>query len=228
MAPDVAALALGALRGSQWRRAELHVRACGACGEERALLETAAVALAFGPPSFPPPATSRARLLREAREEQQHTVVIPLRRRLALPATATLATAAAGAAATVALWASGLAADLDRTRAARAADLGAMAVLTDPTAHRYPLSTVGFVTVTRTRAAALVVRTLDQAPAGRSYQAWVVVGGTAAPAALFRGGPTIVAFRRPVPTGAVVAVTLERAGGAEHPTGPLLVRTETG
>jgi hypothetical protein len=64
--------------------------------------------------------------------------------------------------------------------------------------------------------AALVLDGLGIAPAGRSYQAWVTRPGAARPvsAAVFGGGETAVPLAGPVPTGTIVAVTLERAGGA--------------
>jgi hypothetical protein len=67
----------------------------------------------------------------------------------------------------------------------------------------------------------LVLSGLEQAPSGKTYEAWVVHEGAASPAGLFRGGDTtIVRLERPLPDGAIVAVTLEQAGGAEQPTSP--------
>jgi hypothetical protein len=67
---------------------------------------------------------------------------------------------------------------------------------------------------------ALVVSDLAPAPAGKTYEAWVVKDGRASPAGTFaRRGRTIV-FRltRALPAGAVVAVTLEPSGGVGQPT----------
>ena len=58
------------------------------------------------------------------------------------------------------------------------------------------------------------------APRGKTYEAWIIPPGKAArPAGLFAGGGrSVVHLRGPVPAGAVVAVTVERAGGASAPT----------
>jgi anti-sigma-K factor RskA len=67
---------------------------------------------------------------------------------------------------------------------------------------------------------ALVVSDLAPAPAGKTYEAWVVEGGRASPAGTFAGGGRTIVIRltHALPAGAVVAVTLERAGGAAQPT----------
>ena len=61
--------------------------------------------------------------------------------------------------------------------------------------------------------------------AGKTYEAWVIDHGTARRAALF-GGSSTVKIERPVPRGAVVAVTLERAGGVDRPTQSPLMATK--
>ena len=67
--------------------------------------------------------------------------------------------------------------------------------------------------------AVLLVSRLDRAPAGRTYEIWVIEGETPRPAGLFRGGSDVVIpLTRPVPKGAVVALTLEPLGGSPSPT----------
>ena len=68
--------------------------------------------------------------------------------------------------------------------------------------------------------AVLIVSGLRRAPRGKAYQAWVVDGPRPKSAGLFRGGETrlVIPLGRKVPKGAVVAVTLERAGGVPAPT----------
>jgi Anti-sigma-K factor rskA len=67
--------------------------------------------------------------------------------------------------------------------------------------------------------AVLLVSRLEEAPAGRTYEIWVIEGETPRPAGLFRGGrDIIVPLTRPVPKGAIVALTLEPAGGSRRPT----------
>ena len=68
--------------------------------------------------------------------------------------------------------------------------------------------------------AALVVLNLVSAPAGKTYEAWVIEKGKALPAGTFGGGgrTIVIHLTRSLPAGAIVAVTLERAGGVEQPT----------
>jgi anti-sigma-K factor RskA len=68
----------------------------------------------------------------------------------------------------------------------------------------------------------LVLDGLPIAPAGRSYQAWVVDPKVRPldhlSAAVFTGGETVVPLTQPVPKGWVVGVTVEREGGVVAPT----------
>jgi hypothetical protein len=67
--------------------------------------------------------------------------------------------------------------------------------------------------------AVLIVSRLDRAPAGKTYEIWVISGNRPRPAGLFRGGrDTVVPLTRLVPKGATVALTLERLGGSPRPT----------
>ena len=72
----------------------------------------------------------------------------------------------------------------------------------------------------------VLVNGLDEAPEGKTYEAWVIEGDEAVAAGLFSGGGerTVVPLTEPVPEGAIVAVTVEEAGGVEQPTqDPLFV-----
>jgi len=66
------------------------------------------------------------------------------------------------------------------------------------------------------------------APADKTYEAWVIEAGKAKPAGLFHGraGTSIVEIPRRVPSGSVVAVTLERKGGVHEPTSRPLAQSE--
>ena len=76
--------------------------------------------------------------------------------------------------------------------------------------------------------AALVVANLDRAPAGRTYEAWVIHNSKPVPSGTFAGGGnTAVSLVRRVPSGAVVAVTLERKPGATAPHGKILLQSQT-
>ncbi len=60
----------------------------------------------------------------------------------------------------------------------------------------------------------MVVTNMASAPAGKTYEAWVIVDGKATPAGTFAAGDktVIVRLRHPVPSGAIVAVTVEPHG----------------
>ncbi len=122
------------------------------------------------------------------------------------------AVAAVAACAIVALglWATSLRHDLSRRDAL-------LAVLSDPGAQRVALhGASGTLVVSRGRRAALVAG-LSRAPAGKTYELWVIRNGTPVRAGLFAGGGSTL-LRRSVPRGATVAVTLERSGGVDRPT----------
>jgi anti-sigma-K factor RskA len=77
----------------------------------------------------------------------------------------------------------------------------------------------GTLVVTPSGKAALAVSNLRQAPAGKTYEVWVIEGKTPQRAGLMEGGTaSAVKLERPVRKGAVVAVTLERDGGVDAPT----------
>jgi anti-sigma-K factor RskA len=67
---------------------------------------------------------------------------------------------------------------------------------------------------------------VDPAPVGKTYEIWVIQAGTPVPAGTFAGGDRVaVTLTRKIPDGAIVAVTLERAGGVANPTTTPLFRT---
>ena len=76
----------------------------------------------------------------------------------------------------------------------------------------------------------LVVRQLPAAPAGKTYEAWVIPhGGAPKAAGLFRGGSaaTVVRLRQPVPRGAVVAATWSGRAAPSAPTGTPIFSART-
>src|SRR5438132_10799221 len=93
----VAAYALDALDDSERSEFEEHLADCEQCSTELGGLRDAAAALAYVPEGPAPPAALRDRVLDRVHAERTSNVV-PLRRRVALPAVATLAVAAAAAA----------------------------------------------------------------------------------------------------------------------------------
>ncbi|HWN20999.1 MAG TPA: anti-sigma factor [Gaiellaceae bacterium] len=223
-----AAYALDALEGEERERYETHLATCPPCREELQSFwrVSGSLAHAAGGPS-PPPAL-RERILAEASRDRPN--VVPLRRRLALPAAASIAAVAAVAAIGLGLWGASLSSELDDVRGQLSGNEEALAIVSDPDARQVPLSGAdGRVVIASTGRAALVLSNLERAPAGKTYEIWVIEGGTAQPAGLFEGAETrtVVAVTRPVPDDAVVAVTLENEGGAEAPSGSPLFSTPT-
>jgi hypothetical protein len=196
-----------------------------------ASLSAAAASLAYATDAPPPPPVLRERVLAavEMPAEPLPANVIPLRRRRPVQVLAAFAAAAACAAIGLGAWAASLHHSLARERSARGQDVATLAVLANPHAQHIQLKgATGQLVVTPAQQAALVVRSLPPAPDGKTYEAWVIRGGSAAPAGLFHIGANGATFRldRRVPKGATVGVTMERAGGVSKPTtAPLFTAT---
>lgn len=195
-----AAYALHALDADERREFEQHLAHCAECRETVASFQETAAALAYETEQPPPPPSLRVRILDEARRERPH--VVPLRPRWLFPATASVAAVAACAAIAVGIWAAMLNDRLgDRPEAIALSDAR------------------GSLIVTPSREGTLVVRGLEPAPPGKTYEIWVIQNGQPLPAGTFSGGGRVaVVLTRKVPDDAVVAVTLERAGGVQQPT----------
>jgi anti-sigma-K factor RskA len=206
-----AAYALDALDPGERQSYEQHLSGCSQCQEELAELSGAAGALAYAvEPGDPPPAL-RERILDAARAERPN--VVPLRPRWATPVAAVAAVAAC-AAVGLGIWNISLHNRLSGSSEAL---------------QRVPVSGAsGSVVLGSGGAGALVLSDLSSAPVGKTYEAWVIKGDVATRAGLFRGGQTstYVRLSKPVPSGAIVAVTIEPAGGSAQPTGkPFIVST---
>jgi len=197
-----AAYALDALDPAEVEAYEAHLAQCDRCREELAELSETATALAFGVDSPAPPARLRGAILDAAAAER--TNVVPLQRR---PRSLRVAVAAAAVAACAALG-------LGLWGASRSTKTEAISAV---------------VVVGADRHATLTVSGLARAPQGKTYEAWVIpAGGHARPAGLFAGGGTaVVHLLGTVPSGAVVAATVERAGGTSAPTTPPVVTATT-
>ncbi len=205
-----AAYALDALDDSERQQFEEHLEGCEQCRDELEGLRDASAALAYVPEGTAPPPALRERVLQRVHEDRQANVV-PLRRRVALPAVATFAVVAAAAAIVLAVWASSLSSSLDRKSAIAR-------VLGDPTAARMSMGRSSQIVV-GPNGEAVVVSKLDRAPAGKTYELWVIDRSGARAAGLFPAGsssPILVARR--VPKGSQVGVSIEPSGGSEHPT----------
>ena len=198
------AYALDALDPSEEREYEEHLARCERCREELVGLRETAAALAYAAEPASPSPLLRGRILEAARADRPANVV-PLRPRWAYPVAAVAAVAAC-AAIGFGVWAASLHSELgSRNEALRGIPLAGAA---------------GSVVVGEGGKAALVVSGLKPAPAGKTYEAWVIDRGTAYPAGLFdaRTGTVTVRLRHTVPRGAVVGITIERTGGASAPT----------
>jgi anti-sigma-K factor RskA len=184
-----AAYALDALAPDEAESYELHLSQCEECRAELAELSEAASALAFGAVAPAPPARLREAILETAAAERSN--VVPLLRRPWV--VRGLAVAAAAAACIVV----GLVVALSRSNSTREVTL-----------------------VLRNGNATLTVSNLKAAPHGKTYEAWIIPRNSAPrPAGLFAGGgSTTVRLRGTVPQSAIVAVTVEHAGGVPAPT----------
>jgi len=190
-----AAYALDALDPDEAEAYERHLGQCEECREQLAELNGAAANLAFGAVAPVPPARLRVSILDAAAAER--TSVVPLVRRR------WVARGVAVAAAAAACVVVGLAVSLSQSASTR----------------------VFTVVVGPDRTATLQVSGLSAAPHGKTYEAWVIPKtGAARPAGLFDGSTTVKLDGR-VPRNAIVAVTLERAGGVNAPTTPPIFST---
>jgi anti-sigma-K factor RskA len=206
-----AAYALDALDPADEQAFEEHLSRCAECREHVAAFHAAASELAHATPAPAPPRQLRERILSGVRAERGANVA-SLRPRWVFRATAGAAAVAACAALGLGLWAASL--------KGQAGDRGQVIALD---------GAQGSLVVAPSGEATLIVSGLTTAPAGRTYEAWVIKEGKAKPAGIFKGGasPTAVELTREVPEGAIVAVTLERAGGVDQPeTDPLFSTRE--
>jgi anti-sigma-K factor RskA len=184
-----AAYALDALDADEAEAYEQHLSQCEECREQLAELSGAAATLAYGTVAPAPPERLRASIL-EAGAAERTNVVPLLRRRW-------VSRGLAVAAAAVACIAVGLA-----------------------VSHNQSGHTTWALMIESNRTATLHVDGLSVAPSGKTYEAWIIpAGGTPRPAGLFPGGGNeTVHLRGTVPKHAVVAVTVEPAGGSKQPT----------
>jgi anti-sigma-K factor RskA len=207
-----AAYALDALDRVDRQRFEEHLAQCGECRDDVASFQATAAALAYDVDAPAPPDALRERILERARSEQPRNVLQFRPRRWALPVATGVAAVAACAALAFGLWAVSLNNELgDRAEAIELTGADG-SLLIEPSGE-----------------ATLIVDGLGRAPAGQTFEIWVIEEDRPLPAGLFPGAPgrSAVPLSRPVPDGAIVAVTLERAGGVQKPTGDPLFTAET-
>jgi anti-sigma-K factor RskA len=217
----IAGYALDALEPADRARAEqLLERSEEAREELRSLTETAAaMATAVSGPA-PPPAL-RERILEDARADRETVVPLASRRRPRLvPVLGAAAAIAAVVAIALGIWGLSVSSDLDDSRAALAQARAAAAVLASPDARQVALREGDGSLVVSGSDAVLVLNSMEDAPAGKTYEVWVLDGETPVRAGLFPGGGSrdVVPVEGSVGPGAKVLVTLERSGGVDAPT----------
>jgi anti-sigma factor RsiW len=226
-----AAYALDALDDGERERYEAHLASCEDCRNELATLSETAGLLAWGVESPAPPPELRDRLLAAAASERENVVPFRLRDRRVVRSLAGVAAVAACAAIGFGIWAGMLSHSLDKQRSALAAEQRAVQIYLDPSSTKTPLQgRSGTVAVDSTGQGVLVVRRLPAAPAGKIYEAWVIPPGSKPiRAGVFDGGGsmTMVRLEQAVPTGSVVATTMERGGGVDAPTSEPLFTART-
>ena len=219
-----AAYALDALGDDERAEYERHLASCERCQAELVELWVATDALALAASGPEPSGELRGRIMDAARAERRVVVPFVSHRSRAVPALAAAAALAALVALAVGIWGARVSSDLDETRQALARERTAAAVLADPGARELGLQAGdGAVVVSPDGRAVVVLRGLDAAPAGKTYQLWIVPRGDIAAAisgGVFAGEePTDVELvEGRVSRGDLVAVTLERRGGAARPT----------
>jgi anti-sigma-K factor RskA len=219
-----AAYALHALDAEEREAYEEHLAQCARCRDELAQLQESAAALAWAVDSPAPPAGLRGRLLAEAAAGRENVVPLPQRARRAWQAAAAVAACAAVG---LGVWAATLHNSLGTARAHESA----LQIVVDPSSHTVALpGGRGMVAVGRNGVGVLVVDRLPAAPNGKTYEAWVIPrGGKPQRAGTFDGGDgmTMIKLGMPVPRGATVAATVERAGGVDAPTSKPFLSAET-
>lgn len=193
-----AAYALDALDGDEVEAYERHLSQCEECRAELAELNETAATLAFGAVAPAPPARLRGAILEAAAAERSHVVPLLRRRWIARG----LAVAAAAAACIVV----GLAVALTRS--------------TQPS----PIVSMSLSRGVDGKAAVHFTG-LAAVSSGKTYELWVIPKNKAPqPAGLFRDGTSMtIHLKGAVPPGAIVAVTVERAGGVPAPTSSPIV-----
>jgi anti-sigma-K factor RskA len=221
-----AGYALDALDDDELAAFEQHLAECEQCAADVLAFRETAALLAYAEEGPELPAALRERVLEDARRELPHQSVVVLRPRRALRLTAIAAAAAVAAAIGLGVWATSLSSSLDAERSALADSARAAAILADEGSRRLPLGAYGQVVRAPDGEAVMIVRNLDEAPSGKTYEAWVIGAGGPVKAGLFEGGDQeIVRLEEPVDSGAIVAVTLEPEGGSDQPTSDVLFGT---
>lgn len=151
---------------------------------------------------------------------------LPRERRLSGPILVAIAAGLAVSALALGSWAyiSKSGSSSTSPQAAGTAVERAIALLATPSAQQIALANSKgkmILVVAPDGNAILVLNDFRHAPAGKTYEAWVIrptPGAVPLPAATFSGSELVVPLTKAVPPGTTVAVTVENAGGVEAPT----------
>jgi anti-sigma-K factor RskA len=209
--------ALYALSPDEEEQVALHVAECERCRRRLREAEALAASLAYAAPSIDPPADLRLRVLASvepvvdaAPAPATAVAEAPRRARPRLAWWPRLSAVAVPALAAVVLglviWnvslrdqVSSLKVPLQHAQVTRVGSLGSA--------------------VTNSGGTTTLFASIRRAPAGKTYEAWVIRGKVAIPAGIFQGGGTLeLTLTKPAKPGDVIAVTIEPAGGTKQPT----------
>ena len=226
----IAGYALDALDPADRARAEELLAQSEEAREELRSYGDVSTALAVAATGPAPSADLRDRILAAARAEQQTVVSLDERRRSrGVPVLGAVAAVAAAAAVALGIWGAVNANDLDDARTALERERATSALLADPDARTVALeSGSGRLVVGEGGNAVLVLDELGAAPAGKTYEVWVMDGDTPVRAGVFDGGGArdVVPVDEPVDSGSVVLVTVEDEGGVDAPTTTPIVASQ--
>jgi anti-sigma-K factor RskA len=197
---ELVALLLGDVTDDERRELERHLDECSACEAVFEELATTTGELAMAAPPAPPPPGLRAAVLDGIREAESPSVPATPRRRsrwlrwprIAVPALAAVAVAAA--------------------------IVFAVQASEGPTTRTVALSGGAGSVHVQGSSAWMDPSGMTPAPAGRTYEVWVIRDGTPRPAGTFPDGTARVSLSQDVAPGDVIAVTVEPAGGSAKPT----------
>jgi anti-sigma-K factor RskA len=209
------AFALHALDDIDARRFERHLDDCPTCREEVDSFGPAIEHLADAVALDPPPRLRGAVLAEVDRTRQVSP--LPSLARSRRPRVATLAAAVA---CTVAVLFGGLFLT-ERSRNQDLTEIAAVVEAADVAVVELdgPEGAVRLLYSAAERSGLVVTSELAAAPAGSTYQLWIVEGDDARSAGLFdAGGVTQLALAEPPPEGSILAVTVEPEGGSDQPT----------
>jgi anti-sigma-K factor RskA len=211
----IAGHALRALSSEDEERVVVHLAECEQCRRKLRETEAVAASLAYGVPQLAPPPELRSRVLAIAEPvvAAPAAAAAPARpqrarvRRQWWPRFSLVAVPAMALALVAMLaWNVSLRHDVSANRDDLASGAAVM------------LPGVGNV-VAQTDGNATLFAQLRRAPAGKTYEAWVIRGSVALPAGVFKGGGTVeLHLTQAAKPGDKIAVTIEPSGGSKAPT----------